>query len=66
MCKAKGEPVDHLFLHCEVARALWGFVPCLLGVSWVMPRSMTNLLACWKGPFRKKVKYETLVLLLCV
>ena len=35
-----------------------GFVLYLFGVSWVVPRSMTNLLACWKGPFGR-VKYET-------
>ena len=37
MCKSSGESVDHLFLHCPVARDLWSIVLGLFGVSWVIP-----------------------------
>jgi len=29
--------------------SLWTFVFSLIGVSWVMPKQVVNLLACWKG-----------------
>ena len=29
--------------------SLWTFLFSLIGVSWVMPTQVVNLLACWKG-----------------
>jgi hypothetical protein len=49
MCKEAGESIDHLFLHCNIARELWNFVFTLLGLQWVMPRHVVELLACWSG-----------------
>ncbi|XP_042952153.1 uncharacterized protein LOC122289242 [Carya illinoinensis] len=49
MCKCDGESVDHLLLHCEVARSLWHDVFSRVGVAWVMPRSVRDLMCCWKG-----------------
>jgi|UniRef100_A0A2N9G010 hypothetical protein len=37
MCKANEESVDHLLLHCPLAKELWDSVLSLFGVSWVMP-----------------------------
>jgi len=37
MCKKHGESVDHLLLHCDVARVVWSFFYSLFGVEWVMP-----------------------------
>ena len=51
MCKCNGKPVDHLFLHCSIAKDLWSMVFGLFGVSWVMPQSIVELLACWLGWF---------------
>ena len=36
MCKTNGESIDHLFIHCPVARELWNAVFCTFGVLWVM------------------------------
>ena len=47
MCQADGETIDHLFLHCPVAREMWAAVFNLYGMSWVMPRRVIDLLACW-------------------
>ena len=47
MCKKDGEPIDHLLLHCEVAHALWCNIFSRLGLSWVMPKSVLDLCACW-------------------
>ena len=53
MCKAAGESVDHLFLHCPTARELWELVFSLFGVWWVMPCHVVDLLACWTGRNRR-------------
>jgi hypothetical protein len=33
MCKKSGETIDHLLLHCEVARDLWSYIFTLFGVE---------------------------------
>ena len=45
MCRHCGETVDHLFLHYEMAYRLWSFVFITFGLSWVIPRSIPDLLA---------------------
>jgi hypothetical protein len=47
MCKMNGEWVDHLLLHCEVARALWNAIFSRFSLSWVMPLRVVDLFACW-------------------
>jgi hypothetical protein len=47
MCKSNGEYVNHLLLHCHVAQELWTLILNVFGVSWVMPRGVSDLLACW-------------------
>jgi hypothetical protein len=47
MCKKTGESVDHLLLHCDVASVLWSSLFSRFGMSWVMPRRVIDLLACW-------------------
>ena len=47
MCRHCGETVAHLLLHCEMAYRLWSFVFITFGLSWVVPRSIPDLLlAC--------------------
>lgn len=46
MCKRDGETVDHLLLHCLIARDFWDLVFSMFGVAWVMPRGVLELLAC--------------------
>jgi hypothetical protein len=45
MCKKYGESVDHLLLHCDVARVVWSYFYSLFGVEWVMPSSVMDLLS---------------------
>jgi hypothetical protein len=47
MCKKSGESIDHLLIHCEVARDLWSYMFNLFGVEWVMPRRVIDLLNIW-------------------
>ena len=49
MCKSSGESVNHLLLHCPLAQDLWNLVFTLFGISWVMPRGVEDLFACWFG-----------------
>uniref|UniRef100_A0A2N9FU80 Reverse transcriptase domain-containing protein n=1 Tax=Fagus sylvatica TaxID=28930 RepID=A0A2N9FU80_FAGSY len=49
MCKADGETVDHLLLHCPYAKELWDMVFGLFGIQWVMPKRVIDLFPCWIG-----------------
>jgi hypothetical protein len=37
MRKKSGESIEHLLLHCKVARNLWSYIFTLFGVEWAMP-----------------------------
>jgi hypothetical protein len=47
LCKRDGESVDHILLHCDLASTLWNNIFSRFGISWVMPRSVLELVACW-------------------
>lgn len=51
ICKCSGEKVDHLWLRCPIAMELWSMMLGLFAVSWVIPKSVVDLLACWQGRF---------------
>ena len=41
------ETINHLFLHCRETAKLWLIFINLRGISWTMPRSIKEALACW-------------------
>uniref|UniRef100_A0A2N9FRJ8 Reverse transcriptase domain-containing protein n=1 Tax=Fagus sylvatica TaxID=28930 RepID=A0A2N9FRJ8_FAGSY len=47
MCKNADESVNHLLLHCGVARQLWSFVFQFVGIEWVIPSRVSDLLFGW-------------------
>jgi hypothetical protein len=49
MCKADGESIDHLLLHCPYAKELWDMIFTLFGIHWVMPRRVIEVFCCWQG-----------------
>jgi hypothetical protein len=51
MCKTSRESIEHLLLHCEVARDFWSYILTLFGVEWVMPQTMLELLGSWGASF---------------
>ena len=48
-----GDTINHLLLHCLIARVLGSMVFTLFGVSLVMPKDVVELTASWPGKFRK-------------
>ncbi|RVW56802.1 hypothetical protein CK203_082727 [Vitis vinifera] len=51
LCGMDEENVNHLLIHCTVARVLWGIVLGLVGAQWVFPESVKE----WCGvslPYR--------------
>jgi hypothetical protein len=49
MCKKRGESINHLLLHCEVAMEVWNMVFQLFGVMWVMLGRLNDCLGSWRG-----------------
>jgi hypothetical protein len=71
MCKKSGESIEHLSLHCEVARDLWSYILTLFGVEWVMPRMVLELLTSWGasfgyGPAKEVWRLVLLCLMWCI
>ncbi|WKA09925.1 hypothetical protein VitviT2T_027534 [Vitis vinifera] len=59
LCACDAESVDHLLIHCTVARELWDLVLGLVGVKWVFPKTVKEVLYSWGGSFvgKKKKKF---------
>jgi hypothetical protein len=71
MCKKNGESMDHLLLHCEVARDLWSYIFSLFGIEWVMPQTVLELLTSWGvsvgyGRAKEAWRLAPLCLLWCI
>ena len=49
MCKSSCESVEHLLLHCPIARELWSFALTAFGITWAIPSQMIDLLTVWRG-----------------
>ena len=47
MCKADGESVNHLLLHCVYAKEFWDLAFAMFKIFWVMPGRVRDLFACW-------------------
>ncbi|RVX10222.1 LINE-1 reverse transcriptase-like [Vitis vinifera] len=59
LCGCEEENVNHILLHCTVARVLWDIILALFGVHWVFPETVIEVLLSWRGSFvgkkRKKI-----------
>ena len=53
MCRCNGETVNHLLLHCDKAYKLWSWIFRSFGISWVLPRSVAEMLFSWWNWFGK-------------
>uniref|UniRef100_A0A803P465 Reverse transcriptase domain-containing protein n=1 Tax=Cannabis sativa TaxID=3483 RepID=A0A803P465_CANSA len=55
-CKGSGESVGHLFLECKFIGRIWRYVLGEFGLSWVMPRSVSHLIASKLIGSKRKTK----------
>jgi hypothetical protein len=53
MCKDDDELVDHLLIHCWAAHRLWSLVFRSVGIDWVFPNRVSDLLFGWWNWFGK-------------
>uniref|UniRef100_A0A7N2LG27 COP9 signalosome complex subunit 8 n=1 Tax=Quercus lobata TaxID=97700 RepID=A0A7N2LG27_QUELO len=53
LCRCNGESANHLLLHCDKAYLLWSMVFRSFGISWVLPRSVADMLFGWWNWFGK-------------
>ena len=51
LCGCAEETIHHILLHWSVVRPLWNIILSLVGVSWVFPKEVKDMLLSWKGPF---------------
>ena len=51
MVSSDEENVNHLLIHCTVARVLWGIVLSLFGAQWVFTETVKEAVLSWKGSF---------------
>jgi mannosylglycoprotein endo-beta-mannosidase len=59
LCRGDGESVDHVLLHCSLARGLWNHILLIANFHWVMPEKVVDVLWCWHrrlhNPFAKAI-----------
>ena len=67
LCRCEEETVNHILIQCIVVRVLWDIVFGLLGVQWVFPETVKEILTYWRGPFvGKKRKMIWKFIPLCI
>ena len=44
LCGCEKETVNHILIHCTVARVLWDIVLGLFGAQWVFPETVKEIL----------------------
>ena len=54
LCGKDEESLDHMLLHCPKVHSLWAFIFTIFRVYWILPRSIKNTLAGWKGLLSRK------------
>ncbi|RVW31433.1 putative mitochondrial protein [Vitis vinifera] len=51
LCGSDEENVNHLLIHCTVARVLWRIVLSLFGAQWVFPEFVKEVVLSWKESY---------------
>jgi hypothetical protein len=66
LCKRDGESLNHILPHCDVASALWNNIFSRFGISWVMPRRVLDLVACWWKSRRSRTSTTWKMVSICI
>ncbi|RVW53835.1 hypothetical protein CK203_088568 [Vitis vinifera] len=66
LCKGNGESIDHLFLHCPVTIGLWHRLFNLVGLIWVPPRSLEDMLVISFKGLGNSLRGKTLWQIACL
>uniref|UniRef100_A0A5B7BJ83 Reverse transcriptase zinc-binding domain-containing protein n=1 Tax=Davidia involucrata TaxID=16924 RepID=A0A5B7BJ83_DAVIN len=67
MCRDGEDLVNHLLLHCPVAKEMWDLLLAIFGLQWVMLYLFKDLLFCWGGVrVRKDLKRVWRIAPLCL
>jgi len=53
LCLNEEESIDHLFLHCHWASTLWSLALSLMGVYWLRPSNVKDVLVSWRRRLKK-------------
>ena len=53
MCLEEEEIVDHLLVHSHWVSALWDLALSLMGISWVQPSNVRDVVVAWRRRMKK-------------
>ena len=48
MCLEEQETVDHLLVHCRWVSALWDLALSRMGISWIQPFDVRDVVVAWR------------------
>ena len=55
LCGKDGENIQHLFIHCPMIWELWASLLAAMGIFWVLPLLVKDLIIGWNRiPVRKE------------
>ena len=57
LCRGEEETVNHLLVHCVWVSSLWQLGLSLMGVCWVQPRKVHDVLVAWKRRMKKGLAF---------
>ena len=66
LCKRNGESFDHLFLHCPLTIGLWHKLFDLVGLVWVPPRSIEDMMIIAFRGLGNSIKSKTFWQIVCL
>ncbi|CAN1258072.1 hypothetical protein LINPERPRIM_LOCUS9783 [Linum perenne] len=49
LCCCQEESIDHMFLHCQFSRSVWGLLSSRLSITGPLPSTVGALISGWKG-----------------
>ena len=52
MCKGCGNTLYRFLLHCLTTTDVWSLISMLLGLAWVVPKSVYEMLESWQRQFQ--------------